>query len=125
MTASDLTSGVTRQAAMVVLVGAIAGGWLGGAPGALGVVAGGALGIAGFRVLAARVGGVTAAGPTLTAPWMVLAGLRFTAISGAAAVLFVTGWAHPVAWLAGYSALPLALVVQGLRLAAEESTSWT
>jgi predicted permease len=42
-----------------------------------------------------------------------------------AALLFVAGWAHPVAWLAGYSALPLALVVQGLRLAREESTSWT
>jgi apolipoprotein N-acyltransferase len=68
---------------------------------------------------------VAAAGPMLTAPWMVLAGLRFTAISAVAALLFVAGWAHPVAWLAGYSALPLALVVQGLRLAREESTSWT
>ena len=125
MTARDLTTGVTRQAAIAVLVAAIAGGWLGGAPGALGVVAGGALGIAGFRVLAVRVGALTAAGPTLTAPWMVLAGLRFTAIAGMAALLFVAGWAHPVAWLAGYSALPLALVVQGLRLAREESTSWT
>jgi len=125
MTARDLTTGVTRQAAIAVLVAALAGGWLGGAPGALGVVAGGALGIAGFRVLAVRVRAVTAAGPTLTAPWMMLAGLRFTAISGVAALLFVAGWAHPVAWLAGYSALPLALVVQGLRLAREESTSWT
>jgi hypothetical protein len=34
--------------------------------------------------------------------------------------LFVAGWAHPVAWLAGYSALPLAVVLQGLRLAREE-----
>jgi hypothetical protein len=125
MTARDLTTGVTRQAAVVVLVAAVAGGWLGGAPGAVGVGTGGVLGIAGFRVLAARVGAVTAAGPTLTAPWMVLAGLRFTAISGVAALLFVAGWAHPIAWLVGYSALPLALVVQGLRLAREESTSWT
>lgn len=125
MTVRDLTAGVTRQAAIAVLVAAVAGGWLGGAPGALGVVAGGALGIAGFRVLAVRVRAVAAAGPTLTAPWMMLAGLRFTVISGVAALLFVAGWAHPVAWLAGYSALPLALVVQGLRLAREESTSWT
>lgn len=125
MTARDLTAGVTQQVAIAVLVAAIAGGWLGGAPGALGVVAGGALAIGGFRVLAARVRAVTAAGPTLTAPWMVLAGLRFTAISGVAGLLFVAGWVHPVAWLAGYSALPLALVVQGLRLAREESTSWT
>jgi ATP synthase I chain len=125
MTARDLTTGVTQQATIAVLVAAIAGGWLGGAPGALGVAAGGALGIAGFRVLAARVRAVTAAGPTLTSPWLMLAGLRFVAISGVAALLFVAGWAHPVAWLAGYSMLPLALVVQGLRLAREESTSWT
>jgi hypothetical protein len=116
---------VTRQVAIAVLLAAVAGGWLGGAPGALGVVAGGALGLASFRLLAARVRAVTAVGPMLTASWMVLAGLRFTALSGVAALLFVAGWAHPVAWLAGYSALPLALVVQGLRLAREESISWT
>jgi hypothetical protein len=38
-----------------------------------------------------------------------------------AAALFAAGWAHPVAWLAGYSVLPLAVVLQGLRLAREES----
>jgi hypothetical protein len=32
----------------------------------------------------------------------------------------VGGWAHPVAWLVGYSALPLAVVLQGLRMAREE-----
>jgi hypothetical protein len=125
MTVRELTSGVTRQATIVVLAAALAGGWLGDAPGALGVLTGGALGIAGFRALAVGVRAVSAAGPTVTGPWLVLAGLRFAVVSGAAALLFVAGWAHPVAWLAGYSVLPLALIVQGLRSAREESRSWT
>jgi ATP synthase I subunit len=125
MTVRELATGVTRQATILVLVATLAGGWLGGARGALGVLTGGALGIAAFLVLAARVRALSAAGPTLTAPWLVLAGLRFAAVSGVAALLFVAGWAHPVAWLAGYSVLPIALVVQGLRLAREESRSWT
>jgi len=120
MTASDLTSGVTRRAALAVLVAALAGGWLGGAPGALGVLAGGALGLLSFRLLAARVRAVAAVGPSLTAPWPLLAGLRFAAVAGVAGLLFVHGWAHPVAWLVGYSALPLAVVLQGLRMAREE-----
>jgi ATP synthase I chain len=120
MTASDLTSGVTRRTALAVLVAALAGGWLGGVPGALGVLAGGALGLVSFRLLAARVRAVSAIGPTLTAPWPLLAGLRFAAVAGVAGLLFVHGWAHPVAWLVGYSALPLAVVLQGLRLAREE-----
>ena len=120
MTASDLTSGVTRRTALAVLVAALAGGWLGGAPGALGVLAGGALGLLSFRLLAARVRAVAAVGPSLTAPWPLLAGLRFAAVAGVAGLLFVHGWAHPVAWLVGYSALPLAVVLQGLRMAREE-----
>jgi ATP synthase I subunit len=120
MTASDLTSGVTRRAALAVLVAALAGGWLGGAPGALGVLAGGALGLLSFRLLAARVRTVAAVGPSLTAPWPLLAVLRFAAVAGVAGLLFVHGWAHPVAWLVGYSALPLAVVLQGLRMAREE-----
>jgi len=39
-------------------------------------------------------------------------------------VLFVNGWAHPLAVLAGYSALPVMVVVHGVRLA-RESASWT
>jgi hypothetical protein len=120
MTASDLTIGVTQQTALVVLVAAVGGGWLGAAPGALGVVAGGALGLMSFRLLAARLRAVAAAGPALAAPWSLLAGLRFAAVAGVAAILFVSGWAHPVAWVVGYSALPLAVVLQGLRLAREE-----
>jgi ATP synthase I subunit len=121
MTASDLTTGVTQRTALAVLVAAVAGGGLGGTPGVLGVLAGGALGLGSFRLLAARLSAVAPTGPALTAPWPVLAGLRLAIVTGVAAVLFVTGWAHPVAWLAGYTALPLAVVLQGLRLAREES----
>jgi hypothetical protein len=124
MTGRDLTTGVTRQTAIAVLLAALAGGWLGGAASALGVLTGGGMALVGFRLLAARVRALTVH-PAPTAPWQVLAGLRFAAVSGAAALLFVSGWAHPVAWLAGYSVLPVALVLQGLRLAREETRSWT
>jgi hypothetical protein len=124
MTGRDLTSGVTRQTAIAVLLAALAGGWLGGATGALGVLTGGGLALVGCRLLAARVRALTTQ-PAPTAPWPVLAGLRFAAVSGVAALLFVSGWAHPVAWLAGYSVLPVALVLQGLRLARAEPRSWT
>jgi hypothetical protein len=42
-----------------------------------------------------------------------------------AAVAFAGGWVHPLAMLAGYTVLPIAVVTQGLRLAREESGSWT
>jgi hypothetical protein len=120
MTVSDLTAGVLRRTALAVLAATAAGGWLGGAPGALGVLSGGVLAVLSFRLLASRVAAVTS-GPALTAPWVVLAGLRFAVVSGVAVALFASGWAHPVAWLVGYSALPLAVVLQGLRLARQES----
>jgi hypothetical protein len=119
MSVSELTAGVTQRTALLVLPAALAGGWLGGGPGALGVLSGGALAILSFRLLASRAV-AAASGPAPAAPWVVLAGARFAAVGAAAAVLFVTGWAHPVAWLAGYSALPLAVVLQGLRLARAE-----
>ena len=120
MTVSDLTTGVTQRTTLAVLAAAVVAGWLGGAPGALGVLVGGALGLLSFRVLAARVRALTDADPVLTAPWLLMAGLRFVAVSGAAVLLFVGGWAHPVAWLVGYSVLPFAVLLQGLRLAREE-----
>jgi hypothetical protein len=120
----DLTTGVTRQTALAVLLAAAAGAWLVGGPGGLGVLTGGAVGLVSFRVLAGRVRAVAAASAP-RAPWALLAGLRFAAVAGVAALLFVSGWVHPVAWLVGYSVLPVALVLQGLRVAREETASWT
>jgi ATP synthase I chain len=124
MTGRDLTADVTHRTAIAVLAASLAGGWLGGAPGALGVLTGGALGLVGFRLLASRLRAAAGGGPVPAAPWVALAALRFAAVSGVAALLFVGGWAHPVAWLIGYSVLPVVLVVQGLRSAREESNSW-
>lgn len=121
MTASELTQGVVRRTLWVVLAASVAGGWLGGAGGGLGVLAGGVLAIASFRLLASRVTALRAAPGLAVVPWSLLAAVRFAAVSGVAAALFATGWAHPVAWLAGYTALPLAVVLQGLRLARAES----
>lgn len=121
MTVSELTQGVVRRTLWVVLAASIAGGWLGGAGGGLGVLAGGALAIASFRLLASRVTALRAGPGLAVVPWSLLAAVRFAAVSGVAAALFAAGWAHPVAWLAGYTALPLAVVLQGLRLARAES----
>ena len=124
MTTSDLTTSVTRSTAAAVVVLALAGGWLGGAPGAAGVLAGGALALGSFRWLAARVVAVSA-GAAMPSAWIVVTGLRLVAVAALAALAFAAGWAHPIALLAGYTVLPVALVTQGLRLAREENTSWT
>jgi len=123
MTSSDLTTSVTRRCAVAVAVLALAGGWLGGAPGAAGVVAGGALALGSFRWLVARVVAVSA-GPTLPSGWIAVTGLRFAAVAALAAIAFAAGWVHPIALLAGYTVLPVALVTQGLRLAREENVPW-
>ena len=44
-------------------------------------------------------------------------------MTATAALLFANGWAHPVAVLAGYSALPVIILAHGLRLA-RESRPW-
>ena len=119
MTASELTARVTLTTAIAVLPLTLAGAWLGGVPGALGVLAGGALALGSFRALAARA---TAA--TVSTAWLLTAALRFAAVAAAAALLFVQGWAHPLAVLAGYTVLPVMLIAHGLRLA-RESASWT
>jgi len=123
MTSSDLTTSVTRRTAVAVVVLALAGAWLGGTSGAAGVVAGGALALGSFRWLAARVVAVST-GPTLPSGWIAVAGLRFAAVAALAALALAAGWVHPVALLAGYTVLPVALVTQGLRLVREEHVSW-
>jgi hypothetical protein len=119
MSVSELTRGVIGWTAMAVAMAALPAAWLAGATGAIGVLSGGTLALLSFRLLAARMAAATS-GSAVAAPWTVLAGVRFAAVSGVAAALFVAGWAHPAAWLVGYSALPVAVVLQGLRLARRE-----
>ncbi len=53
-----------------------------------------------------------------------MTGVRLAAVAALAAIAFAGGWVDPIALLAGYTVLPVALVMQGLRLAQEESGSW-
>ena len=124
MTSSNLTTRVTRRTAAAVAVLALGGGWLGGAPGAAGVLAGGALALGSFRWLAARVVAVSA-GSSMSSTWIAVTGLRLAAVAALAGLAFAGGWVHPIALLVGYTVLPVAVVMQGLRLAREESGSWT
>jgi hypothetical protein len=124
MTSSDLTTRVTRWTAAAVAVLALGGGWLGGIPGAAGVLGGGALALGSFRWLAARALAASA-GPPMASAWIAVTGLRLAAVAALAAFAFAGGWVHPLAMLAGYTVLPIAVVTQGLRLAREESGSWT
>jgi len=121
MTASELTTRVTRTTAIAVLALALGGAALAGVPGAVGVLAGGALALGSFRLLAARVAAL-AAGPATG--WLVTSGLRFVAVAAVAALLLGGGWAHPLALVAGYSVLPVAVVLCGLRAAREEIDAW-
>jgi ATP synthase I subunit len=123
MTGRDLTTRVTTATAIAVLALALGTAGLAGGRGALGVLAGGALALASFRALAARALAVSADRPAV--PWLIVSTLRLGAVVAVAAGLFVCDLAHPLAVLAGYTMLPVAVVVQGLRLAREESTSWT
>ena len=119
MTASELTARVTWTTVLAAVPLALAGAWLAGSPGTVGVLAGGVLAVLSFRLLAARAAAATAA-----TAWLVTSGLRFAVVTAVAAVLFVNGWAHPLAVLAGYSLLPLAVIAHGLRLAHLESVTW-
>ena len=117
---TDMRTRVTIDAALIVAVVALAAAWLAGWPAALGVLAGGALALADFWWLSARIDAASsaAAAPRLSA-WGATAGLRLGAVAVAVAALFMTGWFHPVALVIGLSALPCALLARGLRAARE------
>ena len=85
----------------------------------MGVLAGGAVAVVNFRWLAALAAATTSAGRAPGAAWLALAGLRFAVSTAVCAVLFLSGAAHPVALLAGFTALPCVLVARGLAAARE------
>jgi hypothetical protein len=112
---------VTRDVCALGAVLALAGAWFGGSAGALGVGAGVALALGNFRWLVARACATTGTPDAARTLWSVAAGLRFVAFTVLCAALLAAGWAHPVALVAGLTALPCALVGHGLRAARQES----
>jgi hypothetical protein len=115
MTPSELTARVTRDTCALGAALAAPAAWLGGMDGALGAVAGAALGIGNFRWLAARAHAASGHAGAAPALWSVGAGLRLAAIAAVAGLVLTSGHAHPVALVAGLTALPCALVFRGLR----------
>jgi len=61
----------------------------------------------------------TRSAPFAGAAWLAMAALRFAACTAVCAALFLSGAAHPVALLAGFTALPCVLVARGLAAARE------
>ena len=111
---------VTVETCALVLALAAAVAILGGMPAGVGALAGGALAVVNFRWLAALAAAATAAGRAPGAAWLAMAALRFAACTAVCAALFLSGAAHPVALLAGFTALPCVLVSRGLAAAREE-----
>jgi hypothetical protein len=87
-------------------------GWLAGITTTLGVVAGGVLAAGNFWWLAGRAVAVTAG--SAGGGWLLGFALRFGALAAACGALLASGWAHPVALVAGLSVLPCVLVARGL-----------
>ena len=121
MTPSDLIWRVTRDVCALGAALALAAAWLGGPAGAVGAAAGVALALGNVRWLASRVPGSSGTSGAARALWSMMAGFRFIVFGAVCAALLATGWAHPVALVAGLTALPCALVAHGVRAARLES----
>ena len=80
----------------------------------------GALAIVNFRWLVIRTSVAMATGITSAAAWILGAGLRFAACTAVCGLLLATGWAHPVALVAGFTVLPCDLIARGLASARTE-----
>lgn len=121
MSPTDLTSRVTFESGGVVAALALLAVWVGGVTAAAGVCAGGALAIANFRWLSGRtltvLAGLSGQGPL--GGWALGFGLRLGALAAVTAGLLVSGWAHPVGVVVGFTVLPCVLIVRGLALARE------
>ena len=118
---TEFRARVTLETAIVLAALAGPAAWLGGLSAAVGVLAAGGLTVGNFWWLsrAAATAGAPGAAPPQVPGWVFAAGIRFTVLFAAFAVLCAGGYAHPVAVVLGLSVLPCALVVQGLRNARE------
>lgn len=115
MTPSELSVRVALASAALVVALAVPAAWAGGAAPAVGVLAGGGLTIANFVWLAwgtraLRAGSLGRRGFWM---WAVATGARFAALLVAFGTLLASGWAHPVAVIAGLTVLPAMLIVHG------------
>jgi hypothetical protein len=119
MTPGELKARVTVATCAGALILALPFAWLAEWSAALGILAGGALAAVNFRWLAARADVASAAPGLAGALWYAGAAVRFVLVMAVAGMLFVSGWAHPVALLAGFTVLPCAVVAFGLRAAQE------
>jgi hypothetical protein len=118
MTRSSLTTRVTFDVSLLTLAVGLGGAWVGGRTVFFGILAGAVLALADFWWLSARLDDVRASAPRAMV-WVGAAGLRLAGIALTVALLFVTGWFHPVGLVVGLAVLPCALVARGLRLARE------
>jgi hypothetical protein len=109
---------VTVDAVLLAVALAFGGAWFGGRTVCFGILAGAILALGDFWWLSARLDAVVTDTPGALG-WLGTAGLRLGGVAVAVAVLFITGWFHPVGLVAGLGVLPCALVARGLRLARE------
>jgi ATP synthase I subunit len=115
MTVPDLTSRVTRRCLLALPVVTVGAAWFAGLPGAVGVGAGAGIALVHFRWLAwgAARGGLLGVGRgAFSAAGL---GLRYAATFAALALTLASGWAHPLAVIAGLSVLPPVLIAEGVR----------
>lgn len=116
----ELSSRVTLECAAAVAVLAGISACLGGAAGAIGAAAGGGIGILSFRGVV-RAGTTLCSGTGASASGAAfLAGFRYLASFGALAAVLMSGWAHPLAVMAGLTVLPASVIVRGLAAARED-----
>jgi hypothetical protein len=115
MKTDALISRVTVLSISAVAVVAAAAAGFTGLAGAAGAAGAGAIAVLNFRWLARGAAHALAGGGPRGA--LVSLGLRHLATLGALAVLLSSGWAHPVAAVAGIAVLPVVLIAEGLRTA--------
>jgi hypothetical protein len=101
-------------AGALAVLAAVAG-WLAGLAAAVGILAAGALTIGNFLWLARRAAvRADGLGRVRAGAWALAAGVRFAVLALVLAGLLASGWAHPVAVVAGLVVLPSMVIVAGL-----------
>ncbi|MBI4637424.1 MAG: hypothetical protein HY727_13845 [Candidatus Rokubacteria bacterium] len=121
MTLAEFTASVTLRTALAVGGLALPAAWLGGQAAALGFLGGAAIGVASLRLLARALSAALAGrGPGRPGlGWIVAVGGRYLLSFLALGFLLATGWAHPLALMAGLAVVPSVVIARGLGSARE------